>query len=529
MAIRRLRRWSPRRPSSPTSRSRSGAPEGRPIQPGFLGFSIEFQAIRDYTGSDPRRINPVFIQLIRNLSPGQAPVIRIGGDSTDASWVPTPGIHPPPQVTYKLTPSWYATTAAPIHALGAKLMVGINLGADQPALAAAEARRDVQAFKGSLQAFEIGNEPNVYNKIAAYRTASGSPVLTRPPSFDYPQYANQFRAIARRLPALPLAGPALAAGPKPVHGSWTEMMTSFMAGNPRLRYLTIHRYPLRNCFVAPTSPQYPTVPNLLSSYSTAAMAAGIARYVQLAHAAGRKLRIDELNSVACHGKRGVSDVFASSLWAVDALFELARLGVDGVNLHTLPHSAYQLFSFSHARGRWSAGVAPVYYGLYLFSQAAPPGSRLLKIDGGPPRPGTERLGDARPRWPGPSCGRQRESIAARQPRPARPEGHRGAGDAATAPRAGRPCARSRHDRRGGLRRPHRQRHPPAACAPRARRAQRPLFAVGARRQRGVDHLPAPLARARSAGSRRADTSADAPGGPPSAGGAQFSTPSRSQQ
>ncbi len=107
----------------------------------------------------------------------------------------------------------------------------------------------------------------------------------------------------------------------------------------------------------------------------------------LAHDAGRKLRIDELNSVACHGKRGVSDTFASSLWAVDALFELARTGVDGVNLHTLPHSAYQLFSFSHAGGRWSAAVAPVYYGLYLFSQAAPPGSRLLKIDGARHAPG----------------------------------------------------------------------------------------------------------------------------------------------
>ena len=77
--------------------ARIGSPEGRPVRAGFLGFSIEFQAIRSYTGSDPRHINPVFVQLIRNLSPGQAPVIRIGGDSTDASWAPTPGIHPRPR------------------------------------------------------------------------------------------------------------------------------------------------------------------------------------------------------------------------------------------------------------------------------------------------------------------------------------------------------------------------------------------------------------------------------------------------
>ena len=68
---------------------------GQPIKPGFLGFSFEFQAVRTYTGSDPRRINPVLVQLIRNLTPGQAPVLRIGGDSTDLSYAPAPGLRPP--------------------------------------------------------------------------------------------------------------------------------------------------------------------------------------------------------------------------------------------------------------------------------------------------------------------------------------------------------------------------------------------------------------------------------------------------
>src|ERR1700744_583749 len=38
---------------------------GQPIPSGFLGFSFEFQAVRAYTGSNPRRINPVLVQLIR--------------------------------------------------------------------------------------------------------------------------------------------------------------------------------------------------------------------------------------------------------------------------------------------------------------------------------------------------------------------------------------------------------------------------------------------------------------------------------
>ncbi len=264
-----------------------GGPVGRPIPDGFLGLSIEFQAIRSYTGRDPARINPVLVQLIRNLAPGQAPVIRIGGDSTDESWVPTPGVKPPPQVTYALTPGWFATTAALVRTLGAKVIAGVNLGANQPALAASEASADMRAFGPALEAFEIGNEPNVYDVIAAYHTRSGGPVLTRAPGYAYPEYLDQFHSIASRLPPVGLAGPALAAGPTPSTGWWAVMLSRFLASERRVRTLTIHRYPLRNCFVGKGSPQYPTVHHLLSSYATAGLAQGVRGYVALAHAAHR--------------------------------------------------------------------------------------------------------------------------------------------------------------------------------------------------------------------------------------------------
>jgi hypothetical protein len=84
---------------------------GQPIASGFLGFSLEFQAVRAYTGSDPAHINPVLVQLIRNLTPAQAPVLRIGGDSTDVSYAPAPGVKPPGYVGYRLTPSWPRSSA----------------------------------------------------------------------------------------------------------------------------------------------------------------------------------------------------------------------------------------------------------------------------------------------------------------------------------------------------------------------------------------------------------------------------------
>ena len=92
-----------------------------------------------------------------------------------------------------------------------------------------------------------------------------------------------------------------------------------------------------------------------------------------AHALGAKLRVGEMNSVSCSGAPGVSDTFASALWALDILFHLAQEGVDGVNFHTFVKAYYRPFYFSQVNGRWSANVAPMYYGMLAFARAARPG------------------------------------------------------------------------------------------------------------------------------------------------------------
>ena len=80
--------------------------------PGFLGLSLEYKAIHQYTGRNPLAINPVLVELLRELAPGQSPVIRIGGDSTDQSWWPIRGVIPPGGVSYALTNGWLRTTRA---------------------------------------------------------------------------------------------------------------------------------------------------------------------------------------------------------------------------------------------------------------------------------------------------------------------------------------------------------------------------------------------------------------------------------
>jgi hypothetical protein len=373
-------------PGTPTLRL-GGA--GRAIPSGFLGLSMEFQAVREYTGSDPLAVDPVLVTLIRDLSPGQRPVLRIGGDSTDVSWVPAPGVDPPrfSGYSYPLTPSWLATTAAFAHALDARMILGLNLAADEPSLDAAEVRAFTTAFgRSSIESLEIGNEPNLYATIPEWKLGDGTPVTARPHGYGPAQYRREVAAIVAALPrtARPwsLAGPALAANEDPdPAGVWTTTMGTFLRSEPAVGQLTVHRYPLKRCFVARGSPQVPTIAHLLSDYSTTGLADGVRLWVRLARAQGRTVRIDELNSVACRGKPGVSDTFASALWATDVLFSLASEGVGGVNVHTLPDAAYEPFTVAQVGGRWQAHVEPEYYGLRLFAEAAPAGSRLVTVRG----------------------------------------------------------------------------------------------------------------------------------------------------
>jgi hypothetical protein len=348
----------------------------QPIPSGFLGLSLEYGAVEPYAGSDPSAPNPVLLQLIRNLTPGQAPVIRIGGDSTDWTWWPVPHMRRPAGIRYTITPRWLAVTRSLTQALGARLIMGVDLEADSRPLAAAEAQAFTTGIgRNSIAALEPGNEPELYGSFAWYRTPNGTRVMARPEGYDFSAYAHDFSTTARVLIGSPLAG--LAAGsPK-----WIGYVGDLLAAEPRLGLVTVHRYPLQKCYIRKAWPQYPTIAHLLSPVASRGLAASVAGDVALAHRHGIPLRVDEMNTNSCGGSRGVTDTFASALWALDALFAMANAGADGVNIHTYPKATYELFSFGKSRGQWHGHVQPEYYGLLAFALAAPPGSRLLHVSG----------------------------------------------------------------------------------------------------------------------------------------------------
>ncbi|MGO9888965.1 MAG: glycosyl hydrolase family 79 C-terminal domain-containing protein [Solirubrobacteraceae bacterium] len=349
----------------------SNSAGGPTIQPGFLGLSLENSAIIPYAGTDPERPDPVFLQLVRNLTPDQSPELRIGGDSTDWAWYPVPGLTKPKGVRVTLTPRWIGVMHAIAADLNARLIMGVDLEADSRAATDGEASAFERGIgKPWIEALELGNEPNLYGSLTWYVAPDGVYVTGRPPGYDFSSYLDDFDSFAKGLPG-PLAGPATGSV------TWMADTPAFLAAEPRIGVVTLHAYPLQTCFVPPSSPVYPTIANMLAPAATTGLADGVAPYVPVAHAHHLPLRIDEMNTDSCGAAPGVSNAFASALWALDALFEMARVGVDGVNIHTYPGATYQLFTFTNSRRGWSAFVAPEYYGLDMFAQAAPPGSRLV--------------------------------------------------------------------------------------------------------------------------------------------------------
>jgi hypothetical protein len=74
--------------------------------------------------------------------------------------------------------------------------------------------------------------------------------------------------------------------------------------------------------------------DLPADASSQGAATEFAPHIQTARAAGVDFRVAELNSVACGGTDGVSNVYAAALWGADVAFQLAWAGAVGLNFHT---------------------------------------------------------------------------------------------------------------------------------------------------------------------------------------------------
>jgi len=79
--------------------------------------------------------------------------------------------------------------------------------------------------------------------------------------------------------------------------------------------------------------------------------------------------------VTCGGRKGVSNTFATALWAPDALFELLRAGASSVAVHVRADAINMAFSLA----RHGLVANPLLFGLALFARTLGPSSQLLPL------------------------------------------------------------------------------------------------------------------------------------------------------
>jgi hypothetical protein len=295
----------------------------------YTGLSYEMAQLTDpqfFSAS-----NRDLVAYCRLLSPHG--VLRVGGNTSEFCWfkanasTPAPQLHVPsgnltsnwmPHRLFAITPEAIDELTVFLKATDWRLIYGLNFGNSTPERAAAEAAYVAQKVGDQLEFFQIGNEPDFYHDVN-----NG----TRASNWDFADYLKEWtgfaEAIAAKAPGAHFAGPDV--------GASSDWVTRFGEELPatigsRLMALTGHYY-------AEGPPNDPRVTTTRLLGGNLNIPAEMKRIEEAARSRSVVYRMTEGNSCYRGGKPGMSNAFASALWAGDYMLQLASLGCAGVNLH----------------------------------------------------------------------------------------------------------------------------------------------------------------------------------------------------
>ncbi len=362
----------------------------------YVGLSYELAQLTDPSFFSAS--NRDLVAYFRLLSPHG--VLRVGGNTSEFCWfkadasTSAPQLHLPsgnidtnwmPHRLFAITPEAIDELAGFLEATGWRLIYGLNFGHSTPERAAGEAAYVARKAGGRLEFFQIGNEPDFY---------SNGNNLTRPPGWGFTEYLKEWtafaEAIAARVPDARFGGPDVGAS-----SDWVTRFGEQLPATirPRLAALTGHYY----AEGPPDDPRV-TAKRLLAGNPNIPIEMKRIEAVALAHSL--IYRMTEGNSCYRGGKPGMSNAFASALWAGDYMLLLASLGCAGVNLHGGSSAFLTAGLGDHTPGMNVAKTPqtkrsgfytpiqaepgndvkamPVFYGMLLAGQFA--GLDLLRVD-----------------------------------------------------------------------------------------------------------------------------------------------------
>jgi len=303
-------------------------------------------------------VNKRLVEIFRTLSP--AGVLRLGGNLSEfTQWseiepttAPEPGglVGPDPghrePRTFTITPNAIRNLRGFLDATGWRCIYGLNLGGGTVEQALAEGGFVAKTLGPKLICVQFGNEPDLF----MHRDQADKP-------WTYEEFIAKWKtfrvAFHEKLPEVVVAGPDTAFNQK-----WVKQ---FVRDVPQeVMLLTSHYYP-------EGPPNDPKMNIDLLLHPGARFESMCREAVESAKTVGLPFRMAEGNSCYNAGKQGVSDTFASALWAGDYCLQMAAMGCVGVNLH-----GGAIGYYSPITGSLKTGfvVRPEYYGLLMAQQFA---------------------------------------------------------------------------------------------------------------------------------------------------------------
>lgn len=318
---------------------------GQMVSPDFQGFSYETLLIFPdssgnflFSGTNTPLINMFKTLGIKSL--------RIGGNSAD-NVNDNNGQLP-------ADPTCEAADKCPIidslyafaQAAGIKIIFTLRLKVFNTSAAAGEAAYIMKHYSSLTDCFEVGNEPNVY--IGSYSTYDS----------DFRAYQS---AVLNAAPGAKFCAPATTnGGGQP----WAESFANEFKGDNSILLISGHFYPgARTGNGTNADIDFLLDPSRLSTGSNNYQLY-YSQFPATAVADSEVSRLEETNSLASQGEAGVSNVYASTLWALDYMHWWAMKNAQGLNFHTGATSVYDPIMPTALSSTYTA--EPVAYGIKAF-------------------------------------------------------------------------------------------------------------------------------------------------------------------
>jgi hypothetical protein len=326
----------------------------------FIGLSYESSQLThpQFFHTDNRTL----VQFVRTL--GDRGVLRLGGNMSEFTvWNPAAPVEGSPGETegpdpgfgtdrvFTITPNAIDNLGGFLDATQWRLIYGLNLARGAVNSAVEEAKYVARTMGNRLIALQFGNEPDLF-KHEDHSKWTYEEFLAKWNEF--------YAAIRAALPEVPIAGPDTS-NPK-----WNLRFVDDVGHKVVLQ--TSHFYA-----EGPPTDARMNIDYLL--HPGEHQQSYVAQAIEVAKRSGIPYRMAEGNTCYAAGKKGVSDTFASALWAVDFMMTIAQSGGIGVNLHGGGSGLYTPVAGSMREGYTAR---PIYYGMLLVRQLL--GSTLLRTE-----------------------------------------------------------------------------------------------------------------------------------------------------